>query len=317
MHFYGNSSTAKFTFAIQKMHSKKIAHLAVLAVTFIYAGGFSISKIIMPSLIMPRGFILLRVAVATILFWLFFVLKNKAPQKIDKRDYPRLILCGLFGVAMNQLFFFEGLSRTTPVHASLMMLTTPILVVIMASVILKEKFTINKGLGIFLGLVGAFFLIYTGKKSALGSNPALGDFFVFINAASYSMYLITVKPLMKKYAPLAVIRWVFLFGALMVLPFGFSQLGQVDWGQFTTESYWVLAYVLFAMTFLAYLWNVFAMKQLSPTVIGSYIYLQPFLASVIAIVFFDETMSWSKALAGLLIFAGVFLVSKKKAIQKG
>lgn len=294
------------------MQPRTIAHIAVLAVTMIYAGGFSISKMIMPELILPRGFILLRVVVATVLFWLFFILKGKAEKKIEKKDFPRIILCGLFGVAMNQLFFFEGLALTTPVHAALMMLTTPILVVIMASIVLKEKFTINKGLGIVIGLLGAYVLIDKSKASALGTNPALGDFFVFINAASYSMYLITVKPLMAKYAPLTVIRWVFLFGALMVIPFGFSQAAEIDWSLFKLESFVVLGYVLFVMTFLAYLWNVFAMKQLSPTVIGSYIYLQPFLASIIAILFFDESMNWTKAIAGALIFIGVYLVSKKK-----
>ncbi len=294
------------------MQSRRIAHLAVFAVTLIYAGGFSISKIIMPSLIEARGFILLRVLAGTILFWLFFMLKGKNNEKIEKKDFIRLFFCGVFGVATNQLFFFEGLSRTTPVHASLMMLTAPILIVLMASVILKEKFSWNKGLGIFIGLVGAFFLIYKGKQTELGSNPALGDFLVFINAASYSLYLILVKPLMAKYSPLSVIRWVFLFGALIVLPFGLSQVGDVDWSLFTSESYWVLAYVLIAMTFFAYLWNVFAMKQLSPTVIGSYIYLQPLLASLIAILFFGETMTWVKAIAGVLIFSGVYLVSIKK-----
>ena len=296
------------------MQSRTIAHIAVLAVTLIYAGGFSITKVIMPELILPRGFILLRVAVGTILFWLFFILKRKGEKKIERKDFPRIILCGLFGVAMNQLFFFEGLSRTTPVHAALMMLTTPILVGIMASIILKEKFTLNKGLGIVLGLLGAYVLIDLSESSVLGSNPALGDFFVFINAASYSMYLITVKPLMSKYAPLTVIRWVFLFGALMVLPFGIGQVGQIDWSLFSAESYLVVAYVLLVMTFLAYLWNVFAMKQLSPTVIGSYIYLQPFLAAMIAILFFNESMNWTKAIAGILIFSGVYLVSRKKDI---
>lgn len=297
------------------MQSRTIAHIAVLAVTMIYAGGFSISKIIMPELIQARGFILLRVLVGTLLFWLFFALRRTGEKKIEKKDFPRILLCGLFGVAMNQLFFFEGLSRTTPVHAALMMLTTPILVVIMASIVLREKFTLNKGLGIALGLFGAYVLIDQGESSELGSDPALGDFFVFINAASYSMYLITVKPLMAKYAPLTVIRWVFLFGALMVLPFGFSQACAIDWSLFTVNSYLVLAYVLIAMTFLAYLWNVFAMKQLSPTVIGSYIYLQPFLASIIAILFFGETMTLTKIIAGILIFSGVYLVSKRKTLS--
>ena len=117
---------------------------------------------------------------------------------------------------------------------------------------------------------------------------------------------------MAKYSALNVIRWVFLFGAVIVIPFGLSQVGEIDWNLFTAKSYWVLLYVLLGMTFLAYLWNVFAMKQLSPTIVGSYIYLQPFLASIIAIVFFGETMTWPKIIAGALIFGGVYLASRKK-----
>ena len=298
------------------MQPKTLAHIALLAVNLIYAGGFSITKIILPELILPKGFILLRVTVAAILFWLFFALKKKDLKKIDRKDLGRIALCGLFGVAMNQLFFFEGLARTTPVHAALMMLTTPILVGLLASFILKERFTWNKILGIALGLSGAFFLINKGTSSALGSNPALGDFFVFINAISYSLYLITVKPLMVKYAPLTVIRWVFLFGAIIVFPFGIGELVQTDWSLFTIESYWVLAYVLFAMTFLAYLWNIYAVKQLSATVVGSYIYLQPFLAAMVAFLFFGEGMTWVKIISGGLIFTGVFLVSMKKTELK-
>ncbi len=298
------------------MQSRTIAHIAVLAVTLIYAGGFSISKIIMPSLIQPRGFILLRVVVGAVLFWLFFILKGKDKTRIDKKDFPRLILCGLFGVATNQLFFFEGLARTTPIHAALMMLTTPILVGIMASFVLKEKFTFYKIAGIAIGLTGAIILICKGDLSNLGNMTGLGDFFVFLNAASYAIYLIAVKPLMAKYSPLSVIRWVFLFGALMVIPFGLGQVSEIDWHLFQVNDFWVLGYVLIAMTFLAYLWNVFAMKQLSPTVIGSYIYLQPFLASLIAILFFEENMTWTIAKAGVLIFSGVYLVSLKKKEAK-
>ncbi len=303
-------------------NSRTIAHLAVLAVNLIYAGGFSITKIIMPQLILPKGFILLRVLAATLLFYLYFlakklvgVQKQKSEKKIERKDLLRLALCALFGVAVNQLFFFEGLARTTPVHAALMMLTTPILVVILASFILREKFTWNKGLGITLGLIGAAVLISLGASSALGSNPALGDFYVFINAVSYSIYLVIVKPLMSKYSPLAVISWVFLFAIPMVLPFGYHEIWQIDWSMFTANSYWILAYVLIGMTFLAYLWNIFAMQELSPTVIGAYIYMQPFLAALIAILFFGEEMNWVKVVAGVFIFSGVYLVGKKKYVK--
>ncbi len=301
------------------MNARTIAHLAVLAVNLIYAGGFSLTKVIMPSLILPKGFILLRVVVAALLFWLYFLVKKIVVssekvnnKKIERNDLARLMLCALFGVAVNQLLFFEGLALTTPVHAALMMLTTPILVVVLASFILQEKFTWNKGLGIALGLIGAAILIILSSTSALGSNPALGDFFVFINAVSYSIYLVMVKPLMAKYAPLTVIRWVFLFAIIMVLPFGFHEISMIDWSQFNTQSYWILAYVLLGMTFLAYLWNIYAMKELSPSVIGAYIYMQPFLAAIIAVMFFHEDMNWVKVLAGALIFSGVYLVSKKR-----
>lgn len=293
------------------MKPRQLAHIAMVGITLIYAGGFSITKIILPELLQARGFILIRVTVTAILFWVFFAVKPKNEKKIERKDFGRIAFCGLFGVALNQLFFFEGLARTTPVHAALMMLTTPILVGIMASFILKEKISINKIIGIILGLFGAFILISNSSSSALGSNPALGDFFVFINAVSYSLYLVTVKPLMNKYAPLTVIRWVFLFGALMVFPFGIGQFLQIDWSLFTRDSYLVLAYVVFIMTFLAYLWNVFAVKELPATVVGSYIYLQPVFASVIAILFFSETMTWDKIVSAIFIFAGVYLVSKK------
>ena len=297
------------------MHSRSTAHFAVLAVTLIYAGGFSITKIILPELILPRGFILLRVVIAAILFWLFFALRRKNHQPIARNDYARLALCGFFGVATNQLFFFEGLARTTPIHAALMMLTTPILVGILANFILKEKFTFLKAIGIMLGLLGAFMLICNGSLSNLGSAAGLGDFYVLSNAASYALYLIIVKPLMANYSTLNVIRWVFLFGAIMVIPFGFTQVTQIDWHVFTFNSYLVLAYVVLAMTFLAYLLNIFAMKQLSPTIIGSYIYLQPFTAALIAMLFFGEEMTWVKLFSGVLIFRGVYLVSKKKGIK--
>lgn len=302
------------------MQKRTIAHLAVLAVNMIYAGGFSLTKIIMPSLILPRGFILLRVLVATGLFWLFYVLRNKKKQavkykKIRKKDFGRIMLCAFFGVAMNQLFFFEGLALTTPVHAALMMLTTPILVVLLASLVLRERFTLNRGLGISFGLVGAYLLISMSQSSSLGTNPKLGDLYVFINAASYAIYLIAVKPLMEKYSALAVIRWVFLFAAIIVFPFGIQQMAIIDWQVFTIHNFLVLAYVLLGMTFLAYLWNIYAMKELSPTVIGAYIYMQPFLAAIIAVFFFKEEMTWVKVIAGTLIFAGVWMVSKRKSIE--
>lgn len=269
----------------------------------------------MPEHIGPYAFILMRVSVTVLLFWLSWFLSAQFKQKIEKKDFKRLLLCGVFGVALNQLAFFKGLSLTTPIHASLVMLTTPILVGILATFTLKEKLGPKKIGGLALGVAGAALLISQGTASSFAPNPFLGDCFIFINAVSYAVYLILVKPIMKKYPPIVVIRWVFLFGLCLVIPFGIGGLNATDFTAFGQREWSVILYVVVGMTFLTYLWNVFALKVLSPTVVGTYIYLQPFLAAVIAIIFYDEGLEWYKILAGILIFSGVFLVSYQKRLQ--
>lgn len=287
------------------------AHLALLGVNLLYAGGFSLVKIILPSLIQANGFILLRVWAAAFLFSITFLFGKQFNQRIEKQDYKRLILCALFGVAGNQLLFFHGLKLTTPIHGALMMLTTPILVALFSIFLLKEKTGWKLYLGLLLGIAGAALLMLNAQKSALGSNPILGDVFVFLNAVFFAISLVKVKPLMKKYRPLVVIRAMFLIGAIMVFPFGMKEVLQISWEQFSPNDYAILIYVLIGMTFLTYLWNMYAVKILSPTVVGTYIYLQPILASFIAIVFFHEAINAIKILSAILIFFGVWLVSKR------
>jgi len=268
----------------------------------------------MPEYIGPYAFILLRVSVTVILFWFSWFLGTKFQTRIEKKDYRRLILCGVFGVALNQLTFFKGLSMTTPINASLVMLTTPILVGILATITLKEKLSSRKIIGLLLGVSGAALLISMGTATQFAPDPLLGNCFIFINATSYAIYLILIKPIMEKYPPVIVIRWVFFFGAIMVFPFGLPGLLETDFASFQTKQWTVVLYVILGMTFLTYLWNIFALKILSPTVVGTYIYMQPFLAAIIAIIFYKEGLEWYKILAGLLIFSGVFLVSYQKRI---
>jgi drug/metabolite transporter (DMT)-like permease len=295
------------------MNERIKAHLALLGANLFYGAGFTVAKIVMPSLIQPKGFILIRVAVVTILFWLSYFGGKNFRTKIDRKDWRTLILCAIFGVATNQLLFFQGLNLTSPIHASLMMLSTPILVSLFAVYALHEKLSVNKIIGLILGVSGAVILVLLGGKDKVATNALLGDVFVLMNATSYAIYLVIAKPLMTKYRPIIVIRWIFLIGLLVVFPFGISEFTEINWNMFSFKEYAAVAFIVICCTFFTYLWNIYALRILSPATAGAYIYLQPVFAALIAVFFYFEHLSWTKVIASIFIFAGVYFVSKRKA----
>ena len=261
----------------------------------------------MPDFIQPSGFILLRVTGAVTLFSIMYFLFVK--EKVDKKDIVRLAICGIFGVAINQLLFFKGLNITTPINAAIIMTTNPVLVIIMSAAILREKLNLRKGIGIALGLLGASALILNGGSLSRNSDFVLGNTFVFINAISYGLYLVLVKPLMQKYHPITVMFYVFGFGFLYVLPFGYSELLAVEWTIFPSKIMWEVAFVVVCTTVIAYLLNSTALKHLNPSTVSIYIYTQPLLATLFAIFRGSDTIDELKIISAIIIFIGVYLVS--------
>lgn len=286
------------------------AHIALFIVSLIYGANYTIAKEILDNGYMqPYGLTLLRVISAVLLlesFHQFFI-----KEKIERKDIPRLAICGLTGVAVNQMMFIAGLKYTSHINAALIMTTTPVLVLVASWVILKEAVTRKKLLGIVFGITGAAILIVYGKKFAYNKEGLLGDLMIFVNAVSYGIFLVIVKNLMRKYHPLTVTKWVFLFGLFFVLPFGSHELISTPMNSFTPHIWLALAYVLLCTTFLAYLLNAFALKLVNPSVVSIYIYLQPLIATSIALAFGKDELTLVKMIAGFLIFLGVFLVSVK------
>ena len=297
------------------MINNVLPHLALFLVNLIYALNYSIAKDVMPDYIGPSGFILLRVIGGSLLFFLTYIFFIK--ENVELKDIVRLLFCGLFGVAINQLFFFEGLNLTTPINAAIIMTVSPILVIIFSAIIIKEKITIRKLLGIFLGIVGAATLILKSGSISIDNAFFVGNILIFINATSYSIYLVLVKTLMTKYNPITVMFYVFSFGLIFVLPFGLNELLEVNTQSFSKIIYLKVAFVVICTTFLAYLFNAFALKTLNPSVVSTYIYLQPVLASVVAIFLKSDSLDFIKILSALFIFSAVYLVSipTKKTIR--
>jgi drug/metabolite transporter (DMT)-like permease len=285
------------------------AHLALLGANLFYGAGFTIAKTVMPRLIQPFGFILIRVAIVTLLFWLTAFAGPKYHTTIARKDWPILVLGGLFGVALNQMLFFYGLNLTLPIHASLIMMSTPLLITVIAAVVLRAGLSWDKGIGLLLGIGGAVLLMTAGKDLSSAASATRGDLFVLLNAASYAIYLVIIKPLMLRYRPVIVVRWVFLFGLMFVLPFSWQEFSAIDWPQFTSANYAAVAFIVICCTFFTYLWNMYALRVLSPSIAGAYIYLQPVFAAIISVVWAGEILSWIKVMAAMLIFAGVYLVN--------
>ncbi len=289
------------------MNKILLAHISLFVANLIYAINYTFAKDVMPDFIQPSGFILLRVAGAVTLFLIFYF--SFVNERVEKKDIIRLAICGIFGVAINQLLFFEGLNLTTPINAAIIMTINPVLVIIMSALILFEKINIRKGIGIALGLIGASTLILNGGDVSGNTNFMLGNMFVFINAASYGLYLVLVKPLMQKYHPITVMFYIFGFGLFYVLPFGYTELLAVDWVSFPTIIIWEVLFVVVCTTVIAYLLNSSALKLLNPSTVSIYIYLQPVLATLFAIFRGSDSLDEMKIIAAVIIFVGVYLVS--------
>ncbi len=286
------------------------AHLAVLATNLFFAANFSFVKLISPELVPPFGLNIFRVGISLTLFWIVWSM-GRSPAGIQRKHWLRIFLCALCGVAINQMLFIKGLTLTTTVHASLLMLTTPLFITVFALFVLKEKLTWVKALGLLLGVGGALMLVLGRESGSSTESSFLGDILIFINAISYSLYFILVRPLMQIYSPLHIVRWMFTIGFFLILPFGWQEAVSVDFSLFDTSHWLAFSAVIFTGTFLAYYFNAFGIQVLGAGTTGSYIYTQPVFAVIIATLILHETISIQKFLAACFIFSGVYLVSRK------
>jgi drug/metabolite transporter (DMT)-like permease len=292
------------------------AHIALAAAATIYGANYIIAKSVMPNPIGPNSFIALRVIGACILFWAIAARHMRVP---DRADWWRFLVCAICGVATNQLLFFNGLALTSPINASIIMTSNPIIVMLISAVLLRQKITALKLLGVFLGAAGAISLLLLSEFDVTKTSSVKGDLFILINSTSWAFYLVLVKPLMQKYHPLMITAWVFLIGIALVFPFGGMGIHAVDWAGLTSWQWFSVLYVIVCTTFLTYLFNMIGVHYLSPTTASAYIYFQPMLAGIFAFVFsfflhqnFAGDITWQKVACALLIFSGVYLVSRSE-----
>ena len=292
------------------MHSRGFAIFALIMVQVLYGLNYTFAKTVMNgNFVPPFALTILRVGGAAILFWAISIWLPK--EKIERKDFFKFFIAALFGVCVNMLFFLKGVELTTPIHAAAIMTITPVIILILSSIVLKEKVTILKITGITIALSGALLLTLFGDSDRTADNVVLGNTFILLNAIFYSIYVILIKQLTKKYHPFTFIKWLFLFGFIMVLPFGYKELQEVQWQTFTPYIYFSLAFVIVGATFGTYLFNPIALNKLKASTVGVFIYLQPVIAGLFAVIMGADSIDTLKIIAMVLIFSGVYLVSIK------
>lgn len=284
---------------------------AALGATLIYALNHTIAKDVMPTYIQGFGFIGIRLIGATIAFWLIGLLMPK--QQIDKADRWAFLRAAFFGMAINMLAFFKGLEYSTPINSTVIITTTPIMVFLFSVILLKENIHPKRAIGVLIGFLGALSLVlFSQQAPANAPNISLGNFLFIANASTYGLYMIYVKPLSEKYNTIHLLKWLFLIGLLMTMPFTLPELLEVDFQQMPHSVWWRIGFVVLGTTFMTYLLMVYAIRHLRATSLSVFTYLQPIIGIVYAALVGADFMTPVKWIAMSLVLLGVFLVTKQE-----
>ncbi|MDR0438155.1 MAG: DMT family transporter [Bacteroidales bacterium] len=293
------------------MLKNKSAHIAILTANVVFGVNYVFSKMLVPEYMSPMATTVTRVVFAVLAFWTIAMIGNY--QKVEKRDLLKLFICGQLGITLNMYLFIKGLTFTSPMDSSIIMTLTPLLVLIISAIVLKETITKNKIFGIILGATGAILLITSsGISSTFGPNQWLGNVISFGSSLAYSIYLVLAKPLMEKYNPLTVMRWIFTFAAMVLVPIGCADLFQTNWSAFDFKGIGLLTYMLIGATFITYLCIAYGLKKVRSTTVSIYNYSQPVIASFLAIMLGIDRLSPEILFCAGLVFSGVYLVVRGK-----
>jgi len=293
------------------MSKRTLALIAATLAGTIYGINHTLAKGVMPQFISPFGFILLRVLGASVLFWIVSLFTKS--EKIDRKDYWRLLGCAFFGMFINMLAFFTGLQLSTPVNSSVIITLSPVILLVLSAIFLKEQISALKILGIAIGMLGALVLVLFGASTQHNApNIPLGNIMFLINSSAYAVYLVLIKPLTKKYNTVTMMKWLFLTGVFLNLPFTYGDFAAVDWLNLPSWAIWTMVFVVVGTTFSTYFLNLYALRTLKASTVGAFIYLQPLIAVLFAVLTGADRITPVRLIAGLMIFTGVYLSTRTK-----
>ena len=257
----------------------------------------------------------LRITGAMVLFWIasFF----QKPERVAPKDLLKLLGASLLAIVFNQGCFIFGVGLTSPVDASIITTSMPLLAMVLAAIYLKEPITGKKVLGIAVGATGALLLILgshqVSEAKAAGNHYIWGDLLVLLAQFSYALYFVLFKNFVNKYSLITIMKWMFTYAFICALPFSYNDLLHTEWKSLQGTEIGALVFIVVGSTFISYVLIVIGQKNLRPTVAGMYNYVQPLVASIVAVCWGMDTFNFVKIISVALIFGGVYLVTSSRS----
>lgn len=287
-------------------------HIAAITTNVIFGLNIPITKSLLSGWMSPMGYTLTRMLFGMSMFWAISLFQKK--EKVIFKDLMMIFLCGLLGLVATQVTFAIGLRYTTPVTYSLILALSPIMVLILSTVFLKESVNRKKIFGVIMGITGAAIIILHSSNGLSGSNTIFGIIISVISVTCYAGYIIITRKVSAKYSPVTMMKWMFLLSAFILLPFGISELPEQQVYSSAT-SFTAISELLFALVFssiIAFFLMPIALKRIKATTASIYVNLQPLVASSVAIIIGQDIFGWDKVLALILVIGGVYLVTQSK-----
>lgn len=290
-------------------------HLALLVANIIWGINNPVSKTLMPDHLDAYALTFFRMAGAALVFWITSLFLKK--EKVARKDILLLFFASLFGVVLNQGLFLFGLSRTASIDAAIVATTVPIITMIVSALYLKEPITGKKAIGVLIGAAGAILLIVTSNAAQGGGmGNTLGNLLCLLACISFSLYLTLFKRLITTYSPVTIMKWLFLYAACISFVFCVPTVVKIDYAAIPASGFLRIGFVVLAATYLAYLLMPIGQKLLRPTTVSMYNYVQPLVASSVAIFIGLDSFSFYKVLAAVLVFLGVYVVTQSKSREQ-
>jgi len=283
------------------------AHISLFIATLLFGGNYWVSKILV-DILNPNQLVFLRTIGATLLFATVYFMSNR--PKLNKGELLRLFVAGIFGICLNQILFFSGLQYTSPVDTAIIHVSNPIIVLVLSLIFLHTKLSSWKIIGIFVGAIGASILVLYQKELVFNAESIKGNLMILGNTTAYAIFLVIMKPILKKYDTITTMFWVYLFASFLIIPYTFSDVINIDWNTLWGWPTLSLFYIIAMVTFGAYFLIIYSLGILSAPVVSFYIYLQPLIAVIIATIIGVESLNWVNGMAAALIFFGVYLVNR-------
>jgi drug/metabolite transporter (DMT)-like permease len=282
--------------------------LALIPAQLLFGSLPVIGKIVL-AVLPPMGLVGIRVGITAAILIIIQAFRRRLWLK-EKTDYWKLAVLSLFGVVFNQLFFISGLSLTTASNTSLLAVMIPVFALAVGSIAGFEQLTWIKVGGIILAAAGIVLLI-DPRKASFSSQTTVGDIFIIINCLSYGIYVAVSKSVITRNGTFRSMMWVFIFAALICVPLGANSLARIDLSAVPTHIWLISVYIAIAATAAPYLLNAWALSKVNPSTVAVFVYLQPLIGFALAVAFLGETIGAVFVIAAVMIFAGVFLVTRK------